>query len=322
MNGRRVVEIGPIRAASGERAHGYLRIDLPGEAVDVPITIVNGRRAGPRLVVTAGIHGSEYPPMEAALRFARSLDPAEFAGCVVIAHMANPVAFRKRSVFLSGLEEKNLARCFPGSADGSATERLAHALFHDLISPADLFIDLHCGDMIEELIPFSAIVDTPDDPGQVQTAERMARAFGLGFLNWSKTVGSSYFSAASSGIPAMLAEAGGHGMVTESDVQTHLRGLTNVLREFGMVPGKVGTPREMVRLKGTCYVRGGVSGLSHPHVSVGDMVKEGQRLATITDPFGETLQEVMSPSRGYVLYLLSTLAINQDELLLAIGEPD
>lgn len=319
MNMNDAVEVGAIRAAPGEKMQGYFVIDLPEKNVEVPVTVVNGQERGPRLVVTAGIHGSEYPPIEAAHRFASSLDPEDMKGSVVVVHIANPFAFRRRSIFFSDLEERNLARCFPGSPSGSLTERLACQLFDNLIRPADLFIDLHGGDMIEELIPFTAVVDTPGHPGQVVAAERLAQAFNLGFLNRSRTVGSTYFAAASIGIPAILAEAGGHGLVTESDVKILLRGLNNVLRELGMVPGEVETAGKPVRLKGTSYVRAAVSGLSHLHVSVGEAVSEGQRVATITDPFGESLHEALSPSTGYVLYLTSTLAINGEELLLAIG---
>jgi len=100
------------------------------------------------------------------------------------------------------------------------------------------------------LISFSAKVDTPDHTAQLLTAERMAQAFGLGSLNRSTTVDSAHFSGTSSGIPFMLAESGGHGMLVEWDVETHLRGMENVPPEFGMVPGRVETTGEMVRLRG------------------------------------------------------------------------
>lgn len=316
------VEVGTLRASPGECVRGYLVVGLVDQDVRVPVTILNGRRPGPRMVVTAGIHGAEYPPIEAARRLVNDLEPGSLSGSLVVAHMANPVAFQKRSVFSSGLEEKNLARCFPGTPEGSPTECLADALFRNIISQADLFIDLHGGDMIEALAPFAAVVDTPRDPHQVQVAERMARAFGIRFLNRSKTAGSAYFSAAHTGIPSLLAEAGRQGLLTEKDVQIHLRGLRNVLREFGMIPGQLEPGEESTRLNKAVYVRVGASGLSYLHVSVGEFVKEGQRLATITDPFGEPLEEIQAPVHGYVLYLISTLAINQGELLMAIGVPE
>lgn len=322
MTASETVGVGTLLAGPGECVQGYLAVDLSEQDVRVPVTVLNGHRPGPRMAVTAGIHGAEYPPIEATRRLMSDLEPGRLTGSVVVAHIANPVAFQKRSVFSSGLEEKNLARCFPGTPKGSPTERLADALFRNIISPADLFIDLHGGDMIEALAPFSAIVDTPQDPHQVQVAERMARAFGIRFLNRSKTTGSAYYTAAKAGIPSLLAEAGGQGLLTEKEVGIHLRGLRNVLTEFGMIPGQLEPGEGLTRLKEASYVRGATSGLSCLHVSVGEFVKEGQKLGTITDPFGGLLEEILAPVQGYVLYLISTLAINKGELFMAIGVPE
>jgi len=160
------IAIGTLSAPRGSRVHGYLpvRTDPP---IEIPVSIVNGASPGRTLVVTAGVHGTEYPGIEAARRFSGALNPAHLSGRVVVVPIANPQAFSRRAIYVSGFEDQNLNRMFPGSAEGTSTQRLAHALFHEVIRKADLYVDLHGGDMVEALTPYVSYVNTPDRPEQI-----------------------------------------------------------------------------------------------------------------------------------------------------------
>lgn len=52
-------------------------LPVPGTEIEIPLTIINGAFDGPTLLVTAGIHGGEYPGIAAAMELGRSLDPQE-----------------------------------------------------------------------------------------------------------------------------------------------------------------------------------------------------------------------------------------------------
>ena len=41
-------------------------LPVPGTEIEIPLTIINGAFDGPTLLVTAGIHGGEYPGIAAA----------------------------------------------------------------------------------------------------------------------------------------------------------------------------------------------------------------------------------------------------------------
>jgi len=73
---------------------------VPGTAVRLPVVIVNGAGAGPTLLVTAGIHGGEYPSIEAAIRFGAELDPAALTGRVIVMSPVSLNAFYARQAFL------------------------------------------------------------------------------------------------------------------------------------------------------------------------------------------------------------------------------
>ncbi len=57
----------------------------------------------------------------------------------------------------------------------------------------------------------------------------------------------------------------------------------------------------------------------YPAVAVNDRVKAGQNLGVIKNYEGNVLQTAVSPADGVVLFLVSSLAINQGDPLLAVG---
>src|ERR1700731_1876085 len=105
----------------------------------------------PLAVVTAGVHGDEYEGPAAVAELARLLRGEMLAGSVVAIPVANSMAWRaaQRTSPEDGL---NLARTFPGSANGSRTERLAASIF-DVARLADFLIDLHSGGVEYNFVP-------------------------------------------------------------------------------------------------------------------------------------------------------------------------
>src|SRR5689334_24782429 len=102
MNDRAAAVVGTVAAPPGSRTDGLVEVDLGGgTAVSIPITIVNGAQPGPRVAVTAGIHGAEYVSIAALREVALSLDPARMRGTLVAVLTANPGAFAARSIYVN-----------------------------------------------------------------------------------------------------------------------------------------------------------------------------------------------------------------------------
>ena len=129
------------------------------------------RAAGPRVGITAGVHGAEYVSIAALRRVAMELDPAAVSGSIVAVLTANPAAFAARSIYVNPLDGRNLNRTLPGDPAGSPSERLAAWLDANVIAGSDLFIDMHCGDMNEALIPFTGM-ELTGDPRSTRSAGR------------------------------------------------------------------------------------------------------------------------------------------------------
>ena len=118
--------VGPLTAAPGTRVTGVVPVDVGTATLEVPVAIVNGSRPGPRVAVTAGIHGAEYVSIAALREVVLGLDPSAVTGSLVAVLTASPAAFAARSIYVNPLDGLNLNRQFPGDPNGSPSQRLAH----------------------------------------------------------------------------------------------------------------------------------------------------------------------------------------------------
>jgi predicted deacylase len=296
------------------------RLDLAG--LDVPALEITGTGDGPRLTVLAGVHGCEYAPMAAQRIWARDLADRELRGRVLAIPVLNLPAFWARSPFVVPEDGKNLNRCFPGNPAGSLADRLAYDTFTKVIEGSDALIDMHAGDMVEALEPFTLY-----DAGPAEArARELAEAYGLGYIIRQEPrrdgilAGMTSAAAADIGIPAIIAEVGGCGLVEQAAVDAHVRGLNRVLARLGMSGdplGEVAPPRSLRRF---LWLYCQHEGFWAPAQPVGSEVTEGQVLGMVSSIDGtEILETITAPSDGVLMFITSSPAVAADGLLLGLG---
>src|SRR2546423_13642817 len=112
---RSVLTVASISVDQGQRVMQEVAVPVAGRTITLPVIPISGERDGPRVAITAGIHGTEYVGIEAARRLGTGVEPHEVAGSIVVV----PIAFFKASptpeIYTSGLDNSNLNRCFPGN---------------------------------------------------------------------------------------------------------------------------------------------------------------------------------------------------------------
>jgi hypothetical protein len=292
--------------------------------LEVPVIELTGAADGPRLTVIAGVHGCEYASMDGVRKWARRLEQRELRGRVVAVPVLNLPSFRARSPFVIPDDGKNLNRCFPGDQAGTLADRLAYAAFTELIAGSDALVDAHAGDMVEALEPF-ALYDT--GPAE-DRARELAIAYGLSYVirqapGPGRAVGgSSSAAAAEAGIPAIIAEAGGCGLVEQDAVEAHVRGLDGVLGALGMAdpPADAAPAPQPQYLQQFLWLRCEDEGWWEPAVKPGDTVAEGQLLGTVSSLDGaRLLQTITAPAAGVPMFITSSPAVAADGLLLGLG---
>lgn len=318
--------LGPIAASPGETVSGYLDVRAKGDPGSViPLTVVHGLNPGPVLALVAGVHGYEYPPILALYRLRTLIDPRRLSGTVVMVHVANVPSFLKRTIYYNPYDWKNLNRVFPGDAEGSFCQRLAHVLTREVIERCDALVDMHCGDGNEALVPYSYWMISGRDDLDAQTRE-MALAFGLKHIVIDATrsrdpLDSKYLgnTAVLRGKPAITTESGLLGGTEEKYIDLNVRGVLSLMKHLSMLEGSPDPAQDPVWIDRYEVLTSPETGLFHPLAEMGHWVKAGQKLGAVSDLLGRDVMTVTAPFDGVLLYVIATPPISRGEPVAMVG---
>jgi len=302
---KEALRIRGVVAECGQRAQGFITIgETPSGPIQFPVVIVNGADDGPVLCLTAGVHATEYAPIDAAMRIVQSLDATALRGAVIVVPVVNMRMFESRTGFVSPLDGINLNKAAPGRDDGSISEVLAKVLLDEVIGRAAYHIDLHAGDLGEMLLPFAgyALTGRPDLDEQ---GEALARLYSPKLISLATPDGKIppfadgiCYAATRRGVVSIFAESGGNGTLEEGDVRVHLHGVTNVMRYVRMIDGTPTAVGGQVSARDRRVVRATRAGLLRLRVKIGDELVAGQEVAEICNVFGEVVETVRSSGAG------------------------
>lgn len=321
------LRIGPVTARPGEKVSGFLEIPTGVDSgTRVPITVVQGRAAGPTLTLVAGTHGSEVAPIIALQRVRASLDPAQLRGMVILVHVANMPSYLKRTIYYSPIDGKNLNRVYPGRPGGTVSERIAHAITTEIIDKSDYLVDMHAGDGNESLRPYSYWNKLGLDARVDSIGRDMALAWGHNHIvvdtDRPKDPTASVYTQNTAhvrGKPSITTETGYLGMPVEDMVQRNEAGVFRLLRYLQMLPGAVQMVDRPVYLERTQVLASPETGIWYPQVERGQTVGEGTVIGYVTDFFGRRVGDVRAPFAGAVLYVVATPAMSKGEPVAMIG---
>lgn len=289
---------------------------------------IEGSSNGPHLLVTAGIHGDEFEGIFAIYQLIRQIDPASLCGTLTLIPVVNQSAVATHS--RCGEDGKDLARTFPGDSDGSPTEQVAASL-NDVISEADLYIDLHTGGRTMDVYPLCGY-GLVNNSATLETQRRMARAMDLPLI-WGTSAeldGRSMSAARDAGVPAIYAEYRGRGTCDSKGIGAYVDGCLSVMAEFGMLE-KTGQllqsshqlvaedPRPSSGHMQVCNPSP-ITGLFEPAIELGQFVETGDLLGIVIDPLSGKEQKIVSEQSGSVIVFRSYPQVDEGDALAVILE--
>jgi uncharacterized protein len=283
----------------------------------LPVLVASGASHAPRLVCVAGIHGNEPEGITALLELWDEIEPSELAGTLVLVPAANPPAFRTGER-RNPEDSLDMNRIFPGRADGTITERLAHRLFHDVVEGADFVLSLHGWGRGALVVPYT---EYPRDSPVTQASGAAARAFGLEWIeafDWPP--GMLVAVCARHGIPAIEPEIGGLEITVSENRALYKRCTRNLMSHLGLIartPDMPKTVRDVVRAQITAPI----GGVLRQAVNLKDAIQSGDPVATITDLFGQPQAQAVSSLDGFVAALRLTGSIDPGEQVAVIFQP-
>lgn len=280
-----------------------------------------GNGTGPVLAITAGVHGDEYEGVRAIFECFGELAGRALRGTVLAVPVVNPPA-HWACERLSPVDGLNLAREFPGRAEGTVSERIAWHLTEDVIARADFYLDLHSGG-VRYGMPSMAGYAAFDERGRAA-----AEVFGAPVI-WGHPViepGRTISAALQRGIPFLYTEAWGAGRMAAADVAMMRRGIFNVMRHLVMLDGEPEIPAPPRRLWGAGNTDDGITagrdGFLLLDVCLLDRVRAGQRLGRLADLHGETVEEYLAPRAATVGLTREMPAVRKGDTLFLLAEEE
>ncbi len=255
--------------------------------IPLPVaSIKNG--SGPKVVLSAGVHGDEYEGQIILNQLIRQLESEQISGQIIILPMANfPAA--QAGLRTSPLDDLNLNRVFPGKAQGTPTEMIAHYMETVLMEEADYYIDIHSGGSSLEYLPV-ALYGESEWPDTQQRQQLVLDSLSLPYaLDLSKDRAGWYTTSAAqrNGACAVTVELGGNGQVNSEHVVMFQESLRRVLSAVGCLNEKVAASEVETRYVTSSpelRVYAYADGLFEPLVKLGDEVAMGDLLAYLHDP--------------------------------------
>ena len=321
-------EFDPGELPQGSKQAVYLDVTTltGGDVLRLAVLVARGPRPGPTIAVLGGVHGDEYDGPHAVREAFSSIDPSDLTGTFIGVPQTNVPAFAA-GTRTSPIDGLNLARIFPGSKTGTPTEQIAHYVAERIIARSNFLIDLHSSGTRSAMPTLVGYYSHDSDLGR--RSREAAFAFGAPVV-WGHpevSPGRSASYALDLGIPWLYTECSGAGWFHRDISSLYARGVSNVMKHLGMLPGPIEKEEPTHHLHGSGDVDQALTtraaGYLVPEVSVLDSVRKGAVLGRVVGLAGEVLDEVRADADGVVIYMRMTPSVMAgDPVYLLTGEAE
>lgn len=288
---------GAIELEHSDNRHAF-------STVCVPVGVICGAQ-GPTVLLTAGSHGDEYEGQVILHHLMQLFAPETLQGRLILLPALNAPAVLDRAR-VSPLDQGNMNRSFPGSADAGPTAAIAGFVDAHLIPRADVILDFHSGGSATQYLDCGFLCIGPDAALNRANLE-LAQAFGAPFTMVCPIdgTGGDFDTAAHHRQTRFIAcELGGLGRFSDRSFEIGLQATLRVLAHLGLIAGeKKAPPTRFLDIgSGSAHATARYHGLAQTHVRLGQEVTKGTHLATLYDlhNFGTSQEELYSDRDGVV----------------------
>lgn len=282
--------------------------------VSLPVSVVHGRKPGPRLFVSAAIHGDEINGVEIIRRLLKKPLLKQLRGALIAVPIVNIYGFVAQTRYLP--DRRDLNRCFPGSASGSLAARLAHTFLNEIVKQATHGIDLHTGSLHRSNLPQLRVTLNSE------ANEALAMSFGAPvILDAGLRDGSLRHAVNAMGVPIIVYEAGEALRFDEVAIRAGLNGIISAMRHLEMLPPSKSKARRVDPFvaRGSHWVRAPESGILATSLKLGDRIEKGAHLGVISDPLAEVETPIHSPRAGVLIGRQNLPLVNEGDALFHIA---
>jgi predicted deacylase len=261
----------------------------------VPCIVVRGMSRGPKLGITAALHGNELNGISTIFKLLEEIDPGKLKGALILVPISNVPGYLMNQRRFS--DDIDLNRVMPGKPEGLPSSIYAHHFINKIVKKFDYLLDLHTAshgrvnslylraDLENEDTRTLAYLQNP----QIIVSKFDEQGTLRGWAN-------------EHGIPAITVEIGNPNAFQHSLIDETLEGVKNTMIHLGMIEGEV---KDMVTDATICdhsyWIYSKKGGIIDVFPKLADEVKKGQVIAKVYDVFGEVREEVIADRSGIVI---------------------
>jgi len=305
---KKPITFGDVTVKPGELGFGTLTtVELDDSTVvKLPILVMNGAEDGPKFMFSGAVHGGELIGANVVRRVMREeLNPKKLKGAVVGIPIGNPLGFQ----FGDRASPQDLvtgpAFGRPGNPQGSITERIGAAVWDQVTSKVDMRCDIH-----GNFPPCTAFcLLSLHDPRIKDMNTKMAEASGLTIVysppSGTLTGMGGALDKTYQPPPSVTLELIDARRVTDVSTDLGTRAILNMMKLNGNIEGKIEKqPKEYVWGSGKVENGGTLSanrgGIVHFTKTPGELLKKGEVVAKVYNPYGDVVEEIKFPFDGHI----------------------
>jgi len=205
---------------------------------------------------------------------------------------------------------------------------MAAFITKEIFSLTDILLDMHGGDVGEDLIPFICYYDNKEFDKQTKQVSKLSEISGFEtIVCYPYTLADdqpamyAFKQAVRQGIPSFSIELGKLGNSDKVEISFINEAIYRILKELKMYDNIGIKPTYGVKSKFSkqAYISVPVQGIFYSDLKAGDLVQKNQIIGYITDVFGNKISQILAPETGKILYKVGTPPVNVGETLLCIG---
>lgn len=309
------LQICNVKIHPGEQAN--LALPLPElytcTTMHMPIKVLHGKDPGPCILIFAAVSGCEMNGFEIINRLLKHEALKQIKGTLIAVPVMNVYGMVHYPIQTPS--STKIDGCFPGKPDGSFGERIAHIFTQEILSKTDYCIELDTGALSHNILP--QVYCNFDN----KEAKRLAKAFSAPVIIDVKLENNQLRQTTESlNIPFVSYEAGEAMRFCEHSIQIGLNGLLRIMSKLEML--SLDIEEEDISpffAQDDDWIRASKSGVVRTEVSLGQRIKEKEKIAMITDPFSADISEpIYSPFDGIVVGINETPLIQEGQSLFKV----
>jgi uncharacterized protein len=318
--------VGTAKAQRGQKAYGVMTVPAGVDAgYDIPVAVIHGGRPGPVLAVVSGAHGTEYASILAVQDLINApIDLANLSGTLILVPIVNIPSFEKLTPHVNPNDNKSMNSRYPGDMGGTQSDRASFVITKEVVEQCDHLIDLHGGDLDENLRPYSYWTVT-GNAKQDALSRELILAFGLDHIIISDRPkdpkASRYLenTASTRGKASFTAEAGRSGPPDPNDALMLVNGVLHVMGQLKMTSQSVQPVAKPIWIENVVTITADQVGTFYPQVNRDAHVTKGARIGVVKDYLGRQTAEIIAPDTGIILFVRALPSLKKGDTIANIG---